>query len=417
MFQRIRALCIRLADIEIWIISLLVVIGVIFLRLLPFVLVVMALFWIVRWLAFGRPSVRTPGDLAVGALLLMLPITLWATALPDITRPQVYQVLAGMALYYAIINWTSSKRRLHLLVIGMTLTGLGLAMIAPISVKWFGSAKLTFIPSSFYDYFPTLVPDPIHPNVMAGALVILIPLLLGQLSFSWGDLPWHEKAIVSVSLCFIVSIMILTKSRGGYMGAVGGLGMVLMLRWPRTALGFALVIIAGLEFWIHQFDLNVVLEALSATGSLNNVDGRLEVWSRALYMIQDFPLTGIGMGTFKDVANLLYPFFLNGPNIPHAHNIILQVAVDLGVPGLIAWLSLWMLVLFVSWRVYQAGRKQSDLWLAGLGAGVIGSQSALLVHGMVDAVTWSARPAIIVWAVWGLAMAAHGFLTLSETNA
>ena len=41
---------------------------------------------------------------------------------------------------------------------------------------------------------------------------------------------------------------------------------------------------------------------------------RLEIWSRAIYMLQDFPFTGIGMGAFRQVANLLYPFFLAGPD-------------------------------------------------------------------------------------------------------
>ena len=48
-------------------------------------------------------------------------------------------------------------------------------------------------------------------------------------------------------------------------------------------------------------------------------------------MIQDFPFSGIGAGTFESVANVLYPFFLAGPDakIPHAHNLLLQVAVIL----------------------------------------------------------------------------------------
>jgi hypothetical protein len=44
--------------------------------------------------------------------------------------------------------------------------------------------------------------------------------------------------------------------------------------------------------------------------------------------------------------------------------------------------------------------------MAGLGAGLLCSQIALVVHGLLDATTWGARPALIVWALWGIGMAA-----------
>ena len=103
--------------------------------------------------------------------------------------------------------------------------------------------------------------------------------------------------------------------------------------------------------------------------ALGGADQRLEIWSRALYMLQDFPFTGIGMGAFRQVANLLYPFFLAGPDaeIPHAHNIFLQVGVDLGLPGLIAWLALLILVCVCAWLVYRRGHGHGDTVLTGWG--------------------------------------------------
>ncbi|MER3513799.1 MAG: hypothetical protein C4310_04935, partial [Chloroflexota bacterium] len=77
-------------------------------------------------------------------------------------------------------------------------------------------------------------------------------------------------------------------------------------------------------------------------------EGRLELWSRALEAIADYPFTGIGMGTFDHVIPLRYPYvLLAGAElaVPHAHNLFLQVAVDLGLPGLIAFVALLGLVL------------------------------------------------------------------------
>ena len=83
------------------------------------------------------------------------------------------------------------------------------------------------------------------------------------------------------------------------------------------------------------------------------LQGRVELWSRALYAIQDFPLTGCGLGTFRQVVHLLYPpFFVEpGADLAHAHNFFLQVALDLGVPGLIAYLALLGTALWAGWRL------------------------------------------------------------------
>jgi putative inorganic carbon (HCO3(-)) transporter len=149
------------------------------------------------------------------------------------------------------------------------------------------------------------------------------------------------------------------------------------------------------------FDLPFVLWDFQEFGS------RVEIWSRAIYMIQDFPLTGIGMGSFLDVADQFYPFLMYSRGaVNHAHNLFLQVAVDLGVVGLIAWLSVLMAVFIVSWRVYVNGLQTDRIWLMGLGAGLLCSQIALVVHGLTDAVTWGmVRPAPVVWALWGVVMA------------
>jgi len=413
MSDRLRLLAKRLTVAEIWAVALGVVTGVLSTRALPIALGIAALFWLVRWLAHGRLSIRTPGDWAIGLLLVMIPVTLWATALPDVTRPQVYQLLIGVAFYYAVVNWATSLARLHLVTTGVMATGLLFALSAPVSVQWMAEGKLTFIPEAVYRRLPLLLADPIHPNIMAGALVILLPCALAPLLFGWRQMRWLERALAGLAAVMMLGVLILTKSRGGLMALGAVLVVLAVLRWR---LGWLAVPISGLVggLGVWRIGATRVVGALTATQTLGGLDGRLEVWSRALYMIQDFSFTGIGMGTFKQVANALYPFFLAGPDadVPHAHNLFLQVAVDLGLPGLVAWLALFLLVCVGAWQVYRrgwtkkAGGDKFRPYLTGLGAGLLASQVALVVHGLTDAATWGTRPAVVVWALWGLAMAA-----------
>lgn len=123
---------------------------------------------------------------------------------------------------------------------------------------------------------------------------------------------------------------------------------------------------------------------------------------RAKMMIQDFPLTGVGMGIYSDVADTLYPFAHVAIFVSHAHNLFLQVAVDMGIPGLLSWLAAWFTIILMAWQLY---RSQDSIFRT-VGAAVLCSMTAMGVHAMLDAVTWDTRPAIIVWAIWGLAAAA-----------
>jgi len=111
-------------------------------------------------------------------------------------------------------------------------------------------------------------------------------------------------------------------------------------------------------------------------------------------------------------VNPLLPFFVTGLRFryPHAHNLFLQVGVDMGLPGLVALagavrISLPGCVAGIGGQGGRGGHKVRP-YMAGRGAGLLCSQVALAVHGLLDAATWGTRPAIIVWALWGMAMAA-----------
>lgn len=420
-----------LSDRAFWPVAALIGVSAAWERLLLPALAVGGLFWPVRWLAYRRFSVRTAGDWALGGLLLMLPITLWATALPQVTQTRVLQLLAGVVLYYAVVNWAQDWARLRWLVIGLAAIALGLALVAPFSTPLIGS-KFAFLPKTLAR-LPMLLSDTVNPNVMAGSLAILVPLALARLLFEGRRLRLAEAALLWAVTGVAPIVMLLTQSRGALVSLAVAVLAVIALRWRWGWLATPLGILAcAVAVWRVGLDR---IEALfSAGSSIGGLSGRPEVWSRALYMIQDFPFTGVGMGLYGRVAALLYPFFTISPDVevPHAHNLFLQVAVDLGLPGLVAWLALLLLVCTAAWRIYRwdriADRSASPalslpysstlrfsssptLNLAGLGAGLLASQVALIVHGLTDAVTWGTRPAVVVWAIWGVAMASYNLVT------
>jgi putative inorganic carbon (HCO3(-)) transporter len=147
--------------------------------------------------------------------------------------------------------------------------------------------------------------------------------------------------------------------------------------------------------------LDFVLRMDAQSGTLAS---RLEVWQRGLMMVQDFPITGIGIGTYNSIAHLLYPFFIASPAevVAHAHNQFLQVAVDLGIPGLIAYIALLTGGVLVAWRAY---RSTGDMTVRALLVGLTCGLFAHHVFGLTDAFILGTKPGVVMWLYFALVAA------------
>jgi putative inorganic carbon (HCO3(-)) transporter len=356
----------------------------------------------------------------------MVPVTFYATTDLQTTFVQISRLLAGLALMYGIINWVQSKSHVLVLVMGLTGVGLGLALVAPVTVGWFSQVKSFLIPARVYEILPTLVNDTIHPNIMAGALVMLMPFPLALLLLSPEDsqpvtegVPklvtqvlnkhWLRNLWYKTATLLMLGMLLLTKSRAGWLAAVVAILVVLVRRWRFFLWSVPIgAICVGVLIWV--VGLPQFLDWISTGGLVSGWDGRVEIWSRALYMIQDFPFTGIGAGTFQPVANVLYPFFLAGPNaeIPHAHNLLLQVAVDLGIPGLIAFVAILFLTFWSTLYSVRFYTRAGDKTMAAVSWAGLSSLMGMLVHDTMHSSTWIvARTAFIPWLVMGLAVALY----------
>jgi len=103
--------------------------------------------------------------------------------------------------------------------------------------------------------------------------------------------------------------MILTQSRGGLIGLMVGLLLLLFMAGRAGAadgLGHDCSRYSG--YRLARPGIGVGYRDNEGT-TLTTVSGRVEVWSRALYGIQDFPFTGMGMNAFRRVVPVLYPCF------------------------------------------------------------------------------------------------------------
>lgn len=421
-----RAWAAWIADREIWPLCVGVALATFTSRWAPWGLGLIAALWLVRWVARGHLTVRTPLDWPVGLILLMVPITFYATTDRLVTFVQVSRLLAGLGLLYGLINWTRRGAHVSLLALGLTGVGLGLALIAPFAVGWSSTQALfASIPTSLPAGLAALFEDTVNANMLAGALAMLLPFPLASLVLapagSWPSLagvlprplawlldrPWLRRLASGTAVLSMLTVIVLSRSRGAWVATLMAVFVVLVRRWrPLIWLIPVAFLALGLLAW--QGELPKLLEAVGSTDAVPNLERRAEIWRRALYIIQDFPFTGIGAGTFPRVTRVLYPLFRAGPDSqpPHAHNLLLQVGVDLGIPGLVAFLAMLALAL---WSAVDSARFYARAGVDALAAAAwagLTSLVAMLIHGTVDATTWIlGRGAFVPFAVLGALVA------------
>ena len=413
MRKRLERAAAALLRIELPVVLLAAAAGVAATSALPLAVAVIGLMLIVR--AFyalsttGRLQIaHTPADLPLLLLAGTLLITLWATPRIDITLPQVLRLLTGMGVFLALTNNAERiSQRATLVAASVALLGVLLTISMPFTVEWSaGASKFAFIPASVYQRFSLIVSDGVNPNVMAGAIVLLFPVAASQVLAAPSQ---AQRILFAIAALTMLAGVVLAGSRSALIAAIVTVFVLLMIQARRRSIRLLIgamvcmalcLVVAGLLF-VPGFSA-FVNGLLASNDVLSGSQSRMEIWSRAIYMIQDFPFTGIGMGLFAPVADLLYPMIISRSGIEHAHNLILQIAVDLGLPGLVAWLAVYFVVM--ACLLSQIWRKA--MIDKALAIGLFGAQIALVLGGVTDAVTWGmVRSAPLVWGLWGLSIA------------
>lgn len=108
---------------------------------------------------------------------------------------------------------------------------------------------------------------------------------------------------------------------------------------------------------------------------------RSAIWTATARMAKESPLVGVGLGAF----GLAFPWYKanehSGIRVDHAHNDYLEILSEVGLPGLIPWLTFFLLFLLLSVQAWLRLRNPSSKIL---GIGCLSAALAILVHGLAD---------------------------------
>ncbi len=247
-----------------------------------------------------------------------------------------------------------------------------------------------------------LFPD---PHMMAFFLGLISPIIL---AFSL----YKKKPVLFGLFSVMFIVLMLTFSRGGYLGAVFSVLAVIFLAWKdfsrkhkrlilsAAVLGlFMLIIFAGPV--VSRFVSSFLLDEGSSLG-------RISIWKGSWNIFLSNPLLGVGLGNYPRAVE---PLAIYRSPIT-SHNLYLDIMSETGIFGLAAWSflifgSMWQLLkspptppkggghsLPLELAPYLIrGRAGEDLTLLQLRIGIFGSLVYFSVHSIFETAIFN--PAIL----------------------
>jgi len=204
------------------------------------------------------------------------------------------------------------------------------------------------------------------------------------------------------ALLLMVTALVLTHSRGGFVSALAGTVVLMMLLDKRVSSKKALsrvTVIAALAVASIAFYLTseLLLDRINRTDI--TTEERLAVYANVNRAIGDNPALGFGYGTFANSFRL-YDQNENTVHYDRAHNTWLEDAFELGVP---AALALYLALGGLAFTCLRGVRRRHRDWVypaTGVAASVL-----VGLHAAVDFSLQIPAVAILYACIMGVACA------------
>jgi putative inorganic carbon (hco3(-)) transporter len=192
-------------------------------------------------------------------------------------------------------------------------------------------------------------------NQLASLLVTGLPLAVTVL---FTTIPNWTKGVVLVAAGLTFNLILLCNSRGSLLGlVVGGLVFLYMASGPARKQSRRILALAAVATLLLLGDVRIIDRFMSTfqTGEQRDASAqsRLEFWSAAWNMVQDYPL-GSGGNSFSEGRGWQYLARAPGPGDTRAvHNGFITEMTDWGIQGFLITLSFIGAV----WFTLQRGRR------------------------------------------------------------
>lgn len=377
--------------------------------------ILIALIPLVLRIAAGEFHIK-PVDWLVLAFLITAWSGYWAAYDQPVAWVKAWLVVTAVLMYFSL----KAQPRQNLIWISLFLffLGIGVSFYFLLTQDFVAAPRKLELVNRFGSWIMSIRPNigwtPIHPNYVAGMIAVTTPFIfypVWELRKRTGGVSTLTMVAIAISLGFAGLVLVMATSRGVVLAIFSGVGGWLI--WQAIYLtGIKRQIKDEAVFPILLFIYLCAVVAFlyvgpAKSGSLFSGNyyygsgSRAELFSRSLYLLFAFPITGGGLGSFPGLYSqylLDIPFF----NVPNSHNLFLDVGIEQGLIGGLSFFLLYMLSLWkVSGKIIRGDENRVFHWI------VLFSLIVAIVHGMVDDYLYNGAGSVLSLLLVGLAMNGH----------
>ncbi len=295
-------------------------------------------------------------------------------------------IIEPIAAFY-LASWYVRRDRVPLLIAALIAGGVGAAVLGLYQYRF--TSHVVAVEGATRMLGPYL-----SPNQMALYMGRSIPLALAASLF----VPSARLLAIPATLVLLLAL-ILTFSIGGWLAVGLSISAVVLLWRPRALLLLFVAALALAVAGLPVLGTERFLSHLSPTTGTSFI--RVQLWESSIRMALDHPILGVGMDNFlyHYRGSYILPGAVAEPNLSHPHNLVLNFWLQIGIPGLAAFV--WVLAALA--RSYQlAWRTARSPWSRAILAGIAGAAVDLFAHGAVDNSYFLADLAFHFWLLAGV---------------
>jgi len=284
-----------------------------------------------------RPQeVRFPAPVRwATALVLWGVVTTFTAISPEMAYAALIELLKALVIFFVVMNALRTPQQLRsyillFLVAFLIYPARGALQNYVTGNRYFGRALWNGIYA--------------NPNDLAAITLLALGLTLAIATVSTQNprVRWAAIAFVPVT----VVIILLTQSRGTFIGLLAGFGPAILSRVRRrpTLAGPVLIVVVLAAVLVpaaawHRFQGITKVTSSQTIGEADKYGSaaqRLAILENGWHIFMDHPLLGVGIGCYNQ-ANARYA---PGLGRRDAHNTYISLGAEMGIPGLLLWLGL-----------------------------------------------------------------------------
>ena len=264
-----------------------------------------------------------------------------------------------------------------------------------------------------------------NPNILAGYLDIVACIAVGLI----GVLQRGWRILAILLLAATLACLGMTYARGACLVVAVVLAGYGALRDWRILLG--IVVIGAGALLLDPVLADRLLSVFTRVDTSSEM--RIAFWESTIAMVMDHPFLGIGWGMYFMVYPE-YDFYLQGApvQIVHAHNMYLNYAAEIGIPGALSflWFFFGSLVLALrvprktppweavlaahehAWKTVADVRAALGHWrrrrfVEGLSTGLGLAFISVALNGLTDHLLFNIPSSMLLWMLAAMTAAAY----------